>query len=113
MMWRATSGWPSEQGLTFVFQNGDGDNDVVGEMDGDADVDVLGGAMLAEPMKPMLKAPGIKRLKLEYDKLLSSLAFDCNLRHYSWGMSTCGRAWHICLPRHRMQFDSTNEGCDA
>jgi len=35
-------------------------------------------------MKPVLKAPGAKRLKLrvESDKLLSSIAFNFNLRHY-------------------------------
>jgi len=34
-------------------------------------------------MKPKLKAPGTKRLKLEYDELLSTFAFKSNLRHYS------------------------------
>jgi serine/threonine protein kinase len=34
-------------------------------------------------MKPMLKAPGTKRLKLEYNKLLSSFAFNFNLRRYN------------------------------
>jgi hypothetical protein len=34
-------------------------------------------------MKITLKAPGTKRLKLKYDKLLSSLAFNFNLRCYS------------------------------
>jgi hypothetical protein len=36
-----------------------------------------------DPIKPMLKAPGTKRLKLEYDKLLSSFAFNFNLRRYT------------------------------
>ena len=31
-------------------------------------------------MKPMLKPPGTKRLKLKYDKLLLSFAFEFNLR---------------------------------
>jgi len=39
-------------------------------------------AVQVEPMKPMLKAPG-KRLKLTYDKLLSSFAFKFNLRRYN------------------------------
>jgi hypothetical protein len=30
----------------------------------------------------MLKASGIKRLKLKYDNLLSNFAFEFNLRHY-------------------------------
>jgi len=36
-----------------------------------------------EPIKPTLKAPGTKRLKLKYDKLFSSFAFYFNLRRYS------------------------------
>jgi len=35
-----------------------------------------------DPIKPMLKGPGAKRLKLESDELLSSFAFKSNLRHY-------------------------------
>jgi hypothetical protein len=35
-----------------------------------------------EPMKPMLKAPGTKRLKLQYDETLSNFAFQFSLRHY-------------------------------
>ena len=38
--------------------------------------------MQVEPIKPMLKAPGNKRLKLKYNILLSSVAFNVNLRHY-------------------------------
>jgi hypothetical protein len=34
-------------------------------------------------MKPKLKAPGIKRLKLKHDNLLLSFAFSFNLRGYS------------------------------
>jgi hypothetical protein len=34
-------------------------------------------------MKPGLKAPGTKRLKLNYDKLLSTVAFRFNLRRYT------------------------------
>jgi hypothetical protein len=33
-------------------------------------------------MKPILKAPRAKRLKLRFDKLLSSFAFNFNLRRY-------------------------------
>ena len=33
-------------------------------------------------MKPMLKPPGTKHLKLKCDILLSSLAFNFNLRRY-------------------------------
>jgi len=45
-------------------------------------------------MKPVLKAPGSKRLKPKYDNLLSNFAFKFNLRHYIEGyadiMVTCG-----------------------
>jgi len=34
-------------------------------------------------MKPTLKAPGTKRLKLQYDGLLSMFPFKFNLRRYT------------------------------
>jgi hypothetical protein len=34
-------------------------------------------------MKPVLKAPETKRLRLKYDEQLSNPAFNCNLRHYT------------------------------
>jgi hypothetical protein len=34
-------------------------------------------------MKPELKPPGTKRLKPDYDELLSTLAFKFNLRRYN------------------------------
>jgi len=36
-----------------------------------------------DPMKPTLKAPGSKRLKLGYDELLSHFAFKFNFRRYN------------------------------
>jgi hypothetical protein len=36
-----------------------------------------------DPFKPTLKAPASKSLKLEYDKLLSHVAFRFNLRRYT------------------------------
>ena len=39
--------------------------------------------MQVEPIKPTLKAPGTERLKLKYDELHSSVAFNFNLRRYS------------------------------
>ena len=36
--------------------------------------------MRVDPIKPMLKPPGTKHLKLEYDILLSTCAFIFNLR---------------------------------
>jgi len=35
------------------------------------------------PVKRILKAPGIKRLKLTYDQLASNFAFNFNLRRYN------------------------------
>jgi hypothetical protein len=35
-----------------------------------------------DPIKHTLKATGTERLKLECDELLSSFAFEFNLRHY-------------------------------
>ena len=42
-----------------------------------------GEAVQVEPIKPTLKAPGSKRLKLEHEKTLSNFAFKLNLRRYS------------------------------
>ena len=42
-----------------------------------------GRAVQVDPIKPTLKAPGTKRLKLNYDKLLSSFAFNSNLCCYT------------------------------
>jgi len=36
-----------------------------------------------DPIKPALKAPGINRLKLEFDKPLSNFAFKFSLRRYA------------------------------
>jgi hypothetical protein len=41
------------------------------------------GQCRVHPIKPTLKAPGIKLLKLTCDKPLSKSAFDFNLRRYS------------------------------
>jgi len=43
----------------------------------------LGRAVQVDPIKPMLIGPGTKRLKLEHRCLLSSFAFNFNLRRYS------------------------------
>jgi len=39
--------------------------------------------MQVDPMKPVLKAPGIKLLKLRYYKLLSSFPFHFSLHRYN------------------------------
>jgi len=41
-----------------------------------------GRAEQVDPMKPMLKPPGTKHLKLNCDTLLSNSAFNFNLRRY-------------------------------
>jgi hypothetical protein len=38
-----------------------------------------------DTIKPKLKAPGTKRLKLDYDGPLSNFGFKFNLRRYSLG----------------------------
>jgi len=43
----------------------------------------LGKTVQVDPLKPKLKPPGTKRLKLEYDGLLSNIGFKFNLRRYS------------------------------
>jgi len=47
------------------------------------------------PIKPMLKAPKTKRLKLKIDDLLSIFAFEFNLRRYTseiWPGTFAGEA---------------------
>jgi hypothetical protein len=39
------------------------------------------------PSKPVLKASGPKRSKLKYDRLLSTFAFDFNLRRYATALA--------------------------
>jgi len=58
---------------------------------------ILGRTVQVEPMKPVLKPPGTLPLKLNHDKLLSSFAFNFNLRRYTSGASSnppcrCGAA---------------------
>ena len=47
-----------------------------------------GRAVQVDPMKPTLKAPGTKPLKLEHDEPLSSFAFKINLCHYTTGAAS-------------------------
>jgi len=48
---------------------------------------LLGRAVQVDPIKPTLKAPGSKRLKLIFDGPLSNFAFKFNLRRYTWGLT--------------------------
>ena len=56
-----------------------------GECPGEAALSRRGRAVQVDPMKPRLKPPGTKRLKLKCDILLSNYAFIFNLRRYSEG----------------------------
>jgi len=75
-----------------------------------------------DPIKPTLKAPGTKRLKLKYDGPVLNFAFEFNLRLYTMVcfdifilrvippvFFTVGPA-RCCSPRHKMLFYSRNEG---
>jgi hypothetical protein len=42
-------------------------------------------AVQVDPIKPKLKPPGTKRLKLSWDILLSTSAFNFNLRRFTMG----------------------------
>jgi len=48
-------------------------------------------------MKPTLKAPGMRRLKPKYEKLLSSFAFNVNLRRYTEVVVAFARQPRRCL----------------
>jgi len=41
-----------------------------------------------DPIKPTLKPPGTKRLKLKYEKLVSNFDFNYSLRRYDKGKPT-------------------------
>jgi hypothetical protein len=85
-----------------------------------------GRAVQVDPIKPTLKAPGTKRLNLQYDELLSIFAFKFNLRRYAMDdvrkrvvmsrvvvrvarhrISAVG-PHRCCSPRQMMPFDSTS-----
>jgi len=56
-----------------------------------------GRALQVDPVKPMLKPPGTKRLSLKYDILLSSRAFIMYLRRYNEQYYEVGRCRLIVL----------------
>jgi len=61
-----------------------------------------GRVVQVDPLKPKLKPPGSKRLKLKCDVLLSNFAFKFNLRRYTGGPPPPARrcAGHALVP-HR------------
>ena len=54
--------------------------------------------MQVDPIKPKLKSPGTKRLKLDCDVLLSTSAFKFNLRRY---ILVEKPTWRPCRHFHR------------
>jgi hypothetical protein len=68
----------------------------------------LGEAVQVDPMKPELKPPGSKLIKLKCDIMLSTSGFKFNLRRYSWATcasaarSTCTMSASACCARSRL-----------
>jgi len=59
-----------------------------------------------DPIKPTLKAPGIKLLKLKYDNPLSNFAFEFNLRRYiKRALITSWRNWRDTIEESQRQSD--------
>jgi len=57
-----------------------------------------------DPIKPMLKAPGTKRLKRKCDEPPSNFAFKFNLRRYNKGIEV------ICVIDPRMPPKARGDG---
>jgi len=68
---------------------------------GDLVVRHHGRAVQVDPVKPTVKAPGIKLLKLKYGKLLSNLAVTFNFHHYTAGRSAASPPTPRAPRRHR------------
>jgi len=71
-------------------------------------VPALGRPVQVDPIKPMLKAPGTKRLKLKSDELLSKFTFKFNLRHY-----TLDESLFVDLLTGTSDFDTSCYECQA
>jgi len=50
-----------------------------------------------DPIKPTLKAPGSKRLKIKRDKLVSRFAFNFNMRRYTEALERTARHFQNAL----------------
>jgi hypothetical protein len=48
-----------------------------------------------DPLKPVLKAFGTKRLKLQHDEPVSNFAFNFNLRRYTEGLLVFSLQWIV------------------
>ena len=81
-----------------------------------------GEAVQVDPIKPTLKAPEIKLLKLSYDKLLTNFAFKFNLRRYTeaepngrwargrrrvWGRRGWRGGWGVFVSQGHVELRST------
>jgi len=63
-------------------------------------VHLRGRAVQVDPIKATLKPQGTKRLKLNYDEILSNFAFKVNLRRYFVvTIHQPGRGFHSCTFR--------------
>jgi hypothetical protein len=74
--------------------------------------DVRQGGVLQ--VETYVESAWFQRLKVKYDKLLSSFAFNINVHPYSKRCypvpRTCAvRPGRYCSPRHRMPFNSRSE----
>jgi hypothetical protein len=63
-----------------------------------------------DPIKPTLKAPGTKRFKLTHDKLLSSFAFNFDLRRYNMVVHSGGKAGGFKNRAEEDTFDADGVG---
>jgi len=66
-------------------------------------------------MKPTLKAPGTKRLKLRHDELLTKIGFNFNLRRYTTEMilssAICGVIYALCAGQPLCILGATARRC--
>ena len=63
--------------------------------------------MQVDPIEPTLKAPGTRRLRLNYDVLLSSFALKFNLRRYSLRATLHGEAVQVDPRKPKMKPPGT------
>ena len=66
--------------------------------------------MQVDPMKPKLKPPGTKHLKLKFDILLSTSAFKFNLRRYTEA-EAAAEAAAVAGAAHKLVKTSINAFC--
>jgi hypothetical protein len=80
-------------------------------------VPAQGRAVQVAPIRPKLKAPGTKRLKLTHDLPLSNFAFKFNLRRYSKEVTFVGGKQRVrCACFSDFGFSDARQlydGCDA